>query len=101
MRYMEPRRRAPQRHGQRTTLRVPDTVTRAAKTLAEELGTTVNDAIVRLAEDGIAAGERRRQVERLAHERREVVARTGFADSMGFPTPAEMRAAMLSGRRDP
>ena len=98
---MEPRRRAPHREGQRTTLRVPDSVMHAAQVLAQELGTTPNDAIVRLAEEGIAASERRRLVERLARERREAVARVGFADAMSFPTPDELRSAMLSGRREP
>ena len=73
----------------------------AAQVLAQELGTTPNDAIVRLAEEGIAASERRRLVERLARERREAVARVGFADAMSFPTPDELRSATLSGRREP
>ncbi len=73
----------------------------AARVLAQELGTSTNDAIVRLAEEGIAAGERRRLVERLARERREAVARDGFADAVSFPTPDELRTAMLSGRREP
>jgi len=73
---------------------------RAAQTLAQELGTTPNDAIVRLAEDGIAAGERRRQVERVARERREAVARVSLADAVSFPTSDELRAAMLSSRRE-
>jgi hypothetical protein len=85
----------------RTTLRVPEAVMRAANALAEELGTTPNDAIVRLAEDGIAAHERRRRVERLARERREAVARADFGDAPRFPAPEEMRAAMLAGRREP
>lgn len=72
----------------------------AAQVLAQELGTTTNDAIVRLAEEGIAASERRRLVERLARERRKAVARTGSADAIGFPTPDELRTAMLSGRRE-
>ncbi|MGI8945135.1 MAG: hypothetical protein ACR2GL_02700 [Thermoleophilaceae bacterium] len=80
---------------------MPDTLLHAAQSLAQELGTTTNDAIVRLAEEGVAAGERRRLVERLARERREAVARVGFADAMSFPTPEELRAAMLSGRRGP
>lgn len=73
----------------------------AAQVLAQELATTTNDAIVRLAEEGIAAGERRRLVERLARERREAVAGVGFADATSFPTPDELRTAMLSGRREP
>ncbi len=72
----------------------------AARVLAQELGTTTNDAIVRLAQEGIAAGERRRLVEWLARERREAVARVGFGDAMSFPTPGELRTAMLSGRRE-
>ena len=98
---MEPRRRAPHREGQRTTLRVPDTVMHAAQALAQELGTTTNDAIVRLAEEGITANERRWLVEGLARKRREAVARGGSADATSFPTPDELRTAMLSGRRDP
>jgi len=73
----------------------------AAQALAQELGTTSNDAIVRLAEEGVAASERRRQVERVARERREAVARVSLADAVSFPTPDELRAAMLSGRREP
>lgn len=98
---MEPRRRAPQREGTRTTLRVPDAVMQAAQVLAQELGTTTNDAIVRLAEQGLAVGERRRAIERLALERREAVARGGLANAASFPAPDDLRAAMLSGRREP
>jgi len=57
--------------------------------------------IVHLAEERIAAGERRRRVERLARERREAVAEVGFAQDTKFPTPDELRTAMLAGRRDP
>ena len=99
MRCVEPRQRAPQREGHRTTLRVPDSVMRAAHALADELGTTPNDAIVRLAEEGIAVTERRRRAERIAGERRDAVARAGAPDGVGFPTAEEMHAAMLSGRR--
>lgn len=74
---------------------------RAAQALALELGTTPNDAIVRLAEEGVAVGERRRRLEGVVRERREAVGRGGFADVTSLPTPEEMRAAMLSGRREP
>ena len=87
--------------GRRTTLRVPDHVLRAAEVIAAELGTTSNDAIVRLAEQGLAQAERRRRLDRLADERREAVARAGSADATGFPTPEQMSAAMLSGRHEP
>ena len=73
----------------------------AAQALAHELGTTTNDAIVRLAEERIAASERRWLVERLARESREAVAGVGFADAMSFPAPDELRRAILSGRREP
>jgi hypothetical protein len=73
----------------------------AASSLAGELGTTTNDAIVRLAEAGVAAHERRVAIERLARERRDAVALAGGAGAVSFPTPEELRAAMLSGRREP
>lgn len=73
----------------------------AARALADDLGTTPNDAIVRLAEEGVAASEKRRAVERLVRERREAVLGVGAPERSEFPPPAEMRAAMLSGRREP
>ena|SRR5205809_4260053 len=101
MRCMEPRRRAPQREGPRTTLRVPHEVMDAAHDLAAELGTTPNDALVRLAEEGVATRRRRARAERLARERRDAVARVGFRDALSFPSPEELHAAMLAGRREP
>lgn len=74
---------------------------RAAEELSQELRTTPNDALVRLAEEGMAARRRRRDAERLAQERRDAVARAGLSDAAVFPTPDELRAAMLSGRREP
>jgi hypothetical protein len=104
MRYdalMTQRQRAPHREGHRTTLRVPDEVMRAASVLAQELGTTQNDALVRLAEEGVALDERRRAVQRLAQVRRAAVASVDAVDAGAFPTPDEMRVAMLSGRSEP
>ncbi len=101
MRYMEPRRRAPRRPGHRTTLTVPHSVLDAADRLARELGTTANDAIVRLAEEGAAARERRERIAALASERRTAVERTGLSDALAFPTAAQLHQAMLAGRRDP
>jgi predicted transcriptional regulator len=98
---MTQRQRAPHREGRRTTLRVPDEVMHAADALARELGTTPNDALVRLAEEGMALNERRRAVERLARARRTAVAGVKGVDAGTFPTPDEMRAAMLSGRYGP
>lgn len=104
MRYdalMEPRKRAPHRTGQRTTLTVPASVLEQAGDLARELGTTVNDAIVRLAQDGASARERRRQIVALASERQGAVERSGLSNALDLPSPDELRETMLAGRRDP
>ena len=68
-----------------------------AERLAAQLGTSVNDVIVRLAEEGAGARERRRRAEDLARQRRQAVARGDGAD--GFPPPSVVREAMLGGRR--
>jgi hypothetical protein len=98
---MEPRRRAPRRAGHRTTLTVPHSVLAAADRLARELGTTANDAIVRLAEEGASTRERREQIAALASERRAAVECSGLRDALAFPSTDELHAAMLAGRRDP
>jgi hypothetical protein len=98
MRSMEPRRRAPRRDGHRTTLTVPNSVLTAAERLARELGTTSNDAIVRLAEEGASARERRERIDALASKRRSAVERVGFADALAFPSAEELQEAMLAGR---
>jgi len=100
MRYMEPRRRAPHRIGHRTTLTVPAQVLEEAGRLARELGTTVNDAIVRLAQEGASARQRRGQIAALASERRAAVERGGLSDTLSLPPPEELREAMLAGRRE-
>lgn len=101
MRYMEARRRAPHRPGHRTTLTVPIPVMEQAAGLARELGTTVNDAIVRLAQEGAAARRRREQIAALASRRREAVERTALSDTLALPSPDELHEAMLAGRREP
>lgn len=98
---MEPRRRAPRREGHRTTLTVPRSVQDAAVRLAQELGTSANDAIVRLAEEGVSARARQEQIAKLASERRAAVERVGLGDADGFPSADELHDAMLAGRRDP
>lgn len=99
MRYMDARRRAPRREGHRTTLTVPNSVLTAAERLARELGTSSNDAIVRLAEEGASARERRDRIDALASERRAAVERVGLSDALTFPSAEELQAAMLAGRR--
>jgi len=77
---------------------VPSSVLTAAERLARELGTTSNDAIVRLAEEGASARERRDRIDALASERRSAVERVGFADALTFPSAEELQGAMLAGR---
>jgi hypothetical protein len=99
---MERRRRAPHREGHRTTLTVPHTLLDAAHRLARELGTTTNDAIVRLAEEGATARESREQLTALASERQAAIERinAGGKGAPTFPSPDELHEAMLAGRRD-
>lgn len=101
MRCMEPRRRAPRREGHRTTLTVPHSVLDAAGRLAQELGTSANDALVRLAEEGVSARERQERIAALASHRRAAVERVGLNDAHAFPSADELHEAMLAGRRDP
>lgn len=80
---------------------MPHLVLDAADRLAQELGTTANDAIVRLAEEGASSRERHERIAALASERRTAVERTGLSDALAFPSPNELHEAMLAGRRDP
>jgi hypothetical protein len=80
---------------------VPHSVLDAAARLAQELGTTANDAIVRLAEEGASSRERHEQIAVLAAERRAAVERTGLSDVLAFPSADQLHEAMLAGRRDP
>lgn len=91
-------RRAPHRVGHRTTLKVPDGVLSAARELADELGTSTNDAIVRLAEEGTAARQRRLEARRMADERRAAIAEDGRGVGLDYPESDALRAAMLMGR---
>lgn len=97
---MAQRRRAPHRSGRRTTLTVPDEVYSRAEQLARELGTTTNDALIRLAGEGAAARERSERIAELAQERRAAVERVRPVDTLPFPSADELREAMLAGRRD-
>jgi hypothetical protein len=74
----------------------------AADRLARELGTTANDAIVRLAEEGASARERREQLATLASERQAAIERihAGNKGAPTFPSADELHEAMLAGRRD-
>lgn len=65
-----PRERAPARNGKRTTLRVPDDLREAAEALAQETGTTTNDALLQLAYHGARIDRDRRETAALAERRR-------------------------------
>jgi hypothetical protein len=80
---------------------VPHSVLDAADRLARELGTTTNDAIVRLAQEAATARERREQLMALASARRAAVEGPDPGKALAFPSPDEFREAMLAGRRDP
>ncbi|HSZ15052.1 MAG TPA: hypothetical protein VK790_13535 [Solirubrobacteraceae bacterium] len=73
----------------------------AADRLADELGTTTNDAIVRLAEEGVAVRDRREQIAALASERRAAVELVSLDDTSAFPAVDDLREAMLAGRGEP
>jgi hypothetical protein len=95
---MEARRRAPRRQGHRTTLTIPASILQAAERLARELGTTPNDAIVRLAEEGASARAHRQRIAAVAAARRAAVEQPEVVDALAFPSPAELHQAMLAGR---
>ena len=80
---------------------MPHSVLEAADRLAQELGTTTNDAIVRLAEEGASSRERRERIAGLEAQRRGAVERGGLSDALAFPSADELHEAMLAGRRDP
>ncbi|MDW5595077.1 hypothetical protein VSS74_12055 [Conexibacter stalactiti] len=98
---MAQRRRAPHRAGRRTTLTVPPEIHTEAERLAAELGTTTNDALIRLAGEGAAARERRARIAEIAAERAAAIDEVGgIGDAAAFPSPDDLRDAMLAGRRD-
>lgn len=93
------RMRGPKRKGNRTTLRVPTDLSTTAWEYAEFLGTTPNDALIRLAERGADLYRAERQVERIAGERRAAVfASTDVDPGDELPPPELVERAILSLR---
>lgn len=91
-----PAPRAPRRSGTRTTLRVPDDLAESVEHYAAEHETSTNDALVRLAYDGVTMYEHDREVSELARVRRDAImlpapVRRGVC----IPTAAEITDAML------
>ena len=91
--------RAPRRDGVRTTLRVPAELLAEARIYADDVGTSSNDALIRLAERGARLREREREVERLSSERRAAIAASASQPAQGeLPSPEAVREAILAGR---
>jgi hypothetical protein len=87
------------RAGRRTTLRVPRALEAEVARTARELDISDNEALVRLAQLGAVAAERRRDVRRVIDDRQAAVSR---ADAnrrpRNLPAPEEMQEAILVDR---
>jgi hypothetical protein len=83
--------------GTRTTLRVPDAVSDAADRLAVEIGTTRNDAIVRLALTGARVAARAREVAEKRDARWHALLSEAVPDAP-LPDAEEMRAVSFALR---
>jgi hypothetical protein len=94
------KRRAPRGNGPRTTLRLPDALAETAARLAEEVGISRNDALLRLATRGARLYE---QEQRIAVRRAErwaaVVPGAVELDTSDLPSPEQARDAILAARR--
>jgi hypothetical protein len=94
------KRRAPRTEGPRTTMRVPESLARTAEALANELGVSRNDALVRLATRGAALYEQERQIAEHRDRRwSAVLARLRDVDQAELPSPEVARAAVIEARR--
>lgn len=95
------RQRARRRDGTRTTLRVPTALALTARRYADDLGTTPNDALIRLAERGAEIYEGEREVEALAAERRAAVLfGDAFDPDAELSSPEWVEWAIMSAREE-
>lgn len=95
------RGRAPSSHGARTTLRVPPELERAVDRLAEDLHTSRNDALLRLAARGATLYEQERQIAARAEQRwAAVLEAEGVDDGGDFPPADEAYEAVMGARAD-
>ena len=93
----QPRRRAPRRGGERTTLRVPPELARAAQELATSAGTTSNDALILFAQRGAMLYAQ--ELEMVRTEERQMAAILDAMEPVDpdaeYPSFEETRAAAL------
>ncbi len=95
------RKRAPRVQGQRTTLRVPDTLIAQADLLATELGISRNDALIRLATQGAEIHERQRSIAERRDARWAAVMQQASAVGQGeFPSAEEIEQAIFGPHED-
>ncbi|MBW8059868.1 MAG: hypothetical protein FVQ78_05945 [Solirubrobacterales bacterium] len=92
------RARAPRREGRRTTLRVPTALEAELSRTAHDLGTSENEALVHLAQIGAGAAKRQRDLRRVIAKRRAAVSGSKQSGVEEFPSPQEMREAILVDR---
>lgn len=65
---------------------------------ARELGASENEALVHLAQIGASAAKRQREARKVVAKRRAAVAGSSRPGTDDFPTPQEMREAILVDR---
>jgi hypothetical protein len=83
----------------RVSVEVPDDLLRAVEAVASNEGVTTGDALVRLIREGAEHRQRRRDVHRVAAQRRAAVARWAASNKENsFPSAEEAQAAILSSR---
>ncbi|MGI8596327.1 MAG: hypothetical protein ACR2LY_03470 [Thermoleophilaceae bacterium] len=82
-------------------MRVPTALALTARRYADDLGTTLNDALIRLAERGAAIYEGEREVEMLAAERQAAVfAGDAFDPNAELSSPEWVEWAIMSAREE-
>lgn len=89
---------SPRREGRRTTLRVPAALEAELSRTARELGTSANEALVHLAQIGAGTTKRQRDARKVVAKRRAAVAGSSRPSPDDFPSPQELREAILVDR---
>ena len=93
------RGRAASSHGQRTTVRIPPELGAAVDRLADELRTSRNDALLRLAERGAALYRQELEIAKLREQRwLGVLASYDDVDEDDLPSADETHEAIMRAR---